>query len=58
MLAEEDELMHALGLLLERSPALVNTRHPETGASLLHFAVQQDDLELLKYLTMRRLRVG
>ena len=40
MIGDEEELLHALSLLLERSPALVNTKHPETGLSLLHFAVQ------------------
>lgn len=39
MLQKEDELLQTMDLLLARSPALVNARHPTSGASLLHFVV-------------------
>ena len=47
MLQREDELLHAISLLLARSPALVNARHPESGASLLHYVVYNTNLSKL-----------
>ena len=43
-------MLHAIGLLLARTPALVNTRHPETGASLLHCIVRNTNLPKLVQL--------
>lgn len=52
MLSDEDELIHALGMLLTHSPSLVNSAHPDTGTSLLHFAVQHTNQPRLMQLLL------
>lgn len=47
LLSSEDQLLKSIRLILEASPAVVNSRSQVTGSSLIHFAVHNSSNTLL-----------
>ena len=59
MLANEDELLHCTSLIIDSHPAVVNSRDPDTGASLLQFVISNANRSrLLDVLLAATCRIG
>lgn len=59
MLGNEEELLHCTKLIIDNHPAVVNSRDPETGASLLQFVISNANRSrLLDILLASQCRIG